>query len=30
MYLGNPHFNVGYYVDINVGRWNKPYELKAA
>lgn len=24
------YFDVGYYVDINVGRWGKPYELKAA
>lgn len=20
------YFNVGWYVDINIGRWNKPYE----
>jgi hypothetical protein len=21
------YFNVGWYVDVNVGRWNKPYEV---
>ncbi len=21
------YFNVGWYVDVNVGRWNKPYKL---
>ena len=21
------YFDVGHYVDINVGKWNKPYEL---
>ena len=21
------YFNVGWYVDVNVGRWNKPYAL---
>jgi hypothetical protein len=23
------YFNTAYYVDINVGQWNKPYELVA-
>lgn len=23
------YFNVGWYVDVNVGSWNKPYELTA-
>lgn len=23
------HFDVGWYVDINVGRWNKPYRLRS-
>lgn len=23
------YFNVGWYVDINIGRWNKPYQLSA-
>jgi hypothetical protein len=23
------YFDVGWYVDVNVGRWNKPYELVA-
>ena len=21
------YFDVGWYVDVNIGRWNKPYEL---
>ncbi len=21
------YFNVGWYVDVNVGKWNKPYEV---
>ena len=21
------YFNVGWYIDVNVGKWNKPYEL---
>lgn len=24
------YFNVGWYVDINIGRWDKPYRLMAA
>jgi hypothetical protein len=23
------YFNVGWYVDVNVGRWDKPYQLTA-
>ena len=23
------YFDVGWYVDVNVGRWNKPYVLEA-
>ena len=23
------YFNTAYYVDINVGQWNKPYEIVA-
>ena len=23
------YFDVGWYVNVNVGRWNKPYELTA-
>ena len=23
------HFDIAYYVDINVGRWNKPYTVEA-
>ena len=23
------YFNTAYYLDINIGRWNKPYELVA-
>ena len=21
------YFDVGWYIDVNIGRWNKPYEL---
>ena len=21
------YFDVGWYIDINIGRWNKPYQL---
>jgi hypothetical protein len=21
------YFNVGWYIDVNIGKWNKPYEL---
>ena len=21
------HYNVGWYVDVNIGKWNKPYQL---
>lgn len=24
------YFNVGWYVDINIGKWNKPYELQTS
>ncbi len=23
------YFNVGWYVDVNIGRWNKPFVVKA-
>ena len=23
------YFDVGWYVDVNIGRWNKPYQLAA-
>ena len=23
------YFDVGWYIDVNVGKWNKPYELTA-
>lgn len=23
------YFNVGWYVDVNIGRWNKPYACKS-
>jgi hypothetical protein len=23
------YFDVGWYVDVNIGRWDKPYELEA-
>jgi hypothetical protein len=22
------YFDVGWYVDVNIGQWNKPYEVK--
>jgi hypothetical protein len=25
--IQSDYFNVGWYLNINVGRWNKPYEL---
>lgn len=24
------YFNVGWYVDINIGKWDKPYELQTS
>jgi hypothetical protein len=23
------YFNVGWYIDVNIGKWNKPYALEA-
>ncbi len=23
------YFNVGWYISVNIGRWNKPYQVKA-
>jgi hypothetical protein len=23
------YFNVGWYIDVNIGKWNKPYQLVA-
>ena len=23
------YFNVGWYIDVNIGKWNKPYTLEA-
>ena len=23
------YFNVGWYVDVNIGQWNKPYTIKS-
>lgn len=23
------YFNTAYYVDVNIGKWNKPYEISA-
>ena len=28
--LQSDYHDVGWYVEINVGRWNKPYELEVA
>ena len=25
--IQSDYFNVGWYVDVNIGRWNKPYVL---
>ena len=25
--IQSDYFDVGWYVDVNIGRWNKPYEL---
>ena len=25
--IQSDYFNTAYYVDVNIGRWNKPYEL---
>lgn len=27
--IQSDYFDVGWYTDVNVGRWNKPYELTA-
>lgn len=27
--IQSDYFNVGYYIDINVGKWDKPYVLEA-
>lgn len=27
--IQSDYFNVGWYVDVNVGRWNKPYVLSS-
>lgn len=27
--IQSDYFDVGWYIDVNVGRWNKPYELTA-
>ena len=27
--IQSDYFDVGWYVDINIGRWNKPYQLGA-
>ena len=24
------YFDIAYYMDINIGKWNKPYVLKEA
>lgn len=25
--IQSDYFNVGWYIDVNIGRWNKPYAL---
>lgn len=27
--IQSDYFNVGWYVDVNIGRWNTPYEVTA-
>lgn len=27
--IQSDYFDVGFYVDVNVGQWNKPYQLEA-
>jgi hypothetical protein len=27
--IQSDYFDVGWYVDVNIGRWNKPYVLEA-
>jgi len=22
------YFNVGWYIDVNIGKWNKPYVIE--
>jgi hypothetical protein len=26
--IQSDYFDVGWYVDVNIGQWNKPYEVK--
>jgi hypothetical protein len=27
--IQSDYFNVGWYVDVNIGKWNKPYVVTA-
>ena len=27
--IQSDYFNVGWYIDVNIGKWNKPYTLEA-
>jgi hypothetical protein len=27
--IQSDYFNVGWYVDVNIGKWNKPYVREA-
>ena len=26
--IQSDYFNVGWYIDVNIGRWDKPYALE--
>jgi hypothetical protein len=28
--IQSDYFDVGWYVDVNIGKWNKPYELEGS
>jgi NAD+--asparagine ADP-ribosyltransferase len=27
--IQSDYFNVGWYIDVNIGKWNKPYQVAA-
>jgi hypothetical protein len=27
--IQSDYFDVGWYVDVNIGSWNRPYEVEA-
>jgi hypothetical protein len=28
--IQSDYFDVGWYVDVNIGKWNKPYEVEGS